>query len=435
MNKPILLAFSAILFMVIALGVYLMNGCQENVDPVNLYSKLNVSSYVLDSETFAGIADAGIAVDGDVVTTTDSNGYFTISELEPGDYLVSASKSCFLKGTYELAVEDNGARLPQFVLKKLADPVTIGTNGGDVEAFKKSGELAAEFAIPAGELQSNRQISVTQLTGNEVPKILNSTGQLLGTTITLNSDDESLEFTNGAQLTFQLPFPHRPGDGVEVTYFDENTNSWKVFDDAIVNANGLSATVTINHFSTYSANVNGNYSEETDVTLDYEIVGTSDDYEETFEWTTKLEYREGIPDNVDPEWLYTTVENQTKLNFSEVTYGNSTRASNVTGEARMISAISAPPVGNPYEYRSLPERPWELVLQCCWMHEIVEAEIWVEENNGFIVESVPNWYLVCAWFWIWRSSDNVPIPSACYCYYCDPPIIIIPPDHQGGSGN
>lgn len=438
MKKPIIITISAIFLLVIAVGAYLLNGCQKNVEPIELISKISVSSFVFNSETYAGISDVDISVDGTVVTTSGTDGKFTISDLEPGDYLITAKKSGFSKSSYELTVEDEGAKLPDFILKELSEPVIIGASGGTAEAVKSSGEQAAELVIPAGELASDKEVSATSLVGNEVPTILESDDQLLGTTITLDSDDENIEFENGAQLTFQLPFMHKPGDAVEVTYFNEDTNEWEVFDNAIVSENGMSATVTIYHFSTYSANVEGSYSEEQDETLGYEIIGNSDDYDSMYEWSSTLEYNEGVPDDIDKEWLYTTVENQTKLSFSEINYSNSTTksTSDVITPAIISSTISPPPIGNPTEYSNLPERPWELVKQCCWFKEYVNALIWIKENNGYMEEQVSNRYLVCSFFWIWRQSDDDPIPSACYpYYYYVPPVIIIPSVHEGGSGN
>lgn len=437
MKKTIIVASSITLLLAIALSMYLLNGCQKNVEPIKLKTQIDVSSYVLNSKTFEGINAAEISVDGTVAATTIADGKFTITGLEPGTYLISAVKTGFSKGKYELTVEADGAKLPEFILKELSPPVIIGPTGGSAEALKSSGEQVAELIIPTGELSGNKEISVTNLVGNEVPKILESSNKLLGTTIALTSNDENIQFTNGAQLTFRLPFMHKPGDTVEVTHFNETTNKWETFDNAIVNADGLSAKVTIHHFSTYSANIAGNYSEEPDETIGYEIIGNSENYNSVHEWNSTLEYREGIPDGIDKEWLYTTVENQTKLNFSEITYGGTMKsAKNVISPAIISSTVSPPPIGNPIEYSYLPRRPWELVVQCCWVHEIVEANVWIQKNNGYIVAQVPNWYLVCSVFWIWRHSDTDPIPTAChYYYYYQPPIIIPVPSHQGGSGN
>jgi hypothetical protein len=439
MKRIIIIASTTILLIAIALSMYLLNGCQKNVDPIKLKTQIDVSSYVRNSETFEGINAVEITVDGEVVATTNTDGKFTISTLDPGDYLITATKNGYSKGSYNLKVEESGAKLPEFVLKELSEPVIIGVSGGSAEALRASGEQAAVLVIPAGELSSEKQVSATSLVGNEVPKILSANNKLLGTTITLNSNDENISFQNGAQLTFKLPFMHKPGDFVEVTHFNDAINEWESFDNAVVGQDGISASVTIYHFSTYSANINGNYSEKPDENIGYEIIGNSDDYDSVYKWSSSLEYRNGIPDGIDKEWLYKTVENQTKLNFSTVTYNNTLKsATDVITPAMISSTILPPPVGNPVQYSNLPERPWELVIKCCWIHEMVEVDRWNKEYNGYIVDSVPNWYQVCALFWVWIVEPNpteICYPSDCYpyAYYWSPTIVRC--EHQGGSGN
>lgn len=441
MKKPIIILTTTILLLAIALSMYLLNACQKNVEPIELITKTNVSSYVFNSETYSGISDVEITVDGTLAAKTGADGRFTIPGLKPSSYLIVASKDGYSKGRYQLAVTTDGAMLPQFTLKQLAPPVVIGATGGAAEAIKSSGEQAAELIIPPGELSGDKQVSATNLVGNEVPKILESSNKLLGTTISLTSNDENIHFDNGAQLTFRLPFMHKPGDSVEVTHFNETTNQWETYDNAIVNEDGKSATVTIHHFSTFSANINGKYSEEIDESEGVDTIGSSENYDSIYQWNSSLEYREGITNEIDKEWLYTTVENQTKLNFSDVTYaGNSQSAFKSTKRITMPAFISfyipPPPNGNPLKYKHLSRRPWILVRQCCWVHEWVEVERFIDLFGGYVVDSIPNWYLVCTFFWVWRYDNTYKIPIICYLFeQPSPPIIIEIRQHQGGSTN
>jgi hypothetical protein len=434
MKKKILI-FSVPLFLVAVLtGIYLLNGCQKDVGVITNIVKYDVSGYVLNSQTAAGIEGAKIYLDGITTATTDTAGKYTIEKLKPGSYLITAKKDGYSDGWYNITVSSDGVIAKAIMLKELSPSVTIGADGGLAIATNTSGSTVAELSIPAGEFSASKQISVTNLVGNEVPKVLASTNKLLGTTVTLHSDDSNISFTNGATLTFKLPFRHKPGDVVEADYFNETTNAWETYQNAVVNNDGLTASITVHHFSTYSVSVNGTYSEEINENIGYQVIATSDDYKSQYDWESSLEYRANVTDSIDHEWLYTTVEGQTKLNFSTISYGGTKSSANtIVRVRRNISTITPPPIENPEGYRHLPKRHWELVRICCWVHEIVAAQVWMQQYGGYINNSVPNWYQVCSYIWIWRPSDAYTIPVICYLY---PPVIIIIIDqHQGGSGS
>jgi len=419
-------------FLVIICCLFICSGCQKDVGVITNIVRYNISGYVLDAGTAAGIEGVSIHF-GDTVLMTDTAGKYTLPMVMPGTYLIVAEKEGYSEGRYNMTVTSDGVIAKSILLKELAPPVVIGTAGGSATATNSTGTTVAELTIPAGELSSDKSISVTNLAGNEVPKILDEGDKLLGTTITLHADDDNLAFENGATLTFKLPFRHRPGDVVEVTYFNDSINEWETYDDAVVNADGITASITINHFSTFSANINGSFETDPDVNYDYNVIGTSDDYEESYEWESGLEYRAEVTDSIDHEWLYTTVENQVALNFSSITYGSSTKAASVIRPVKNRIGIPPPPSENPDGFRDMPPRHWELLKVCCWFHELVAARRWIDDYNGYVVTSVPNWYLVCAYIWVWRPSDLYPLINDCYP---NPPIIIIIIDiHGGGSGD
>lgn len=425
-------------FFLASVLIFILNSCQTNVGLITSTIKYDITGYVLDSETSAGIEGATMYFNGESLMLTDTAGKYTINNLKPGDYLIMAKKSGYTQGRYNITVSNNGVIARAITLKKLAPSVSIGPSGGSVVATNSSGNPIAELSVSVGELSEIKQISVTNLTGTEVPKILETSNKLLGTTVSLNTDDSNISFTNGAKLTFKLPFRHKPGDAVAVDYFNETTNTWDAYQNAIVNKDGLTASVDIHHFSTYSATIDGSYSETPDENIGYEIIGNSDNYEKAYKWSSSLEYRNNVTDSIDHEWLYKTVESQTNLNFSTVSYGSSNAKMMVASSPDVIirnvenrSTITAPSNQNPEKYRHLPYRHWELVRFCCWVHEIVAAQVFIAQYGGYITQSIPNWYQVCTYIWIWRPSDSDSIPVKCSL---NPEIIIIiGPKHDAGT--
>lgn len=432
MKKPIIITTSTILVLVVvSLSMYVLNGCQKNVDTIIYNPKISVSSLVINSSTYTGINGVAVCVDNLQVTSTDSEGRFEISNLPPGDYQLSLKLDGYTNIKYELSVYDEGASLPIFMLKELSPYVTIGSTGGTVEALSSSGKRIAELNIPAGELSSDKNISATNLTGNEVPKTLDFGNYLLGTTISLNSDDENISFENGAQLTFQLPFMHQPGDVVQVTLFNEDINEWENYDDAIVGEDGFSASVEIYHFSTYSANVNGYYEEFGDsTTVSDEEIGDSESYDSIYDWTSSLEYLDEVPDSIDKAWLNGGAENQTRINFSDINYPNSEK-SNFLYYPVMRYYIPMPP--HPYG-----RCRWHLVIRCYWVRACWYVWVWNPYRHKYVRRRICYRYRMCRYYWVYHYRCFWPFwfPYYHYPYYVyRAPVIVYAPTHSGGTGN
>jgi hypothetical protein len=421
------------LTLILLLSGILLIGCQQDVGVITNIVKYDVTGHVLNSSNSVGIDDAEILLEGTPIANTDTAGKYILKSIKPGDYLITAQKDGYSDGRYDLTVSSDGVVTKAIMLKELAPAITIGATGGSATATNTTGTTVAELTIPAGELSSDKQISITNLAGNEVPKILEGNDKLLGTTVALNSNDENISFAEGAALTFKLPYRHRPGDSIKVDYFNETTNAWDTYQNAVVNEDGLTADVKIHHFSTYSATVNGNYTEQIDYNLGYQVVGTSDDYQKEFKWDSSLHYPNGASDSIDHEWLYKTVEGQTDLNFSTISYGSTIRsASAVNQTATNISSITPAPTENPEGFRNLPRRQWELVQVCCIVYEWVSVMAWIEQG-GYLESSIGNEYNVCAYIWYWRTSSDTPFTISCDI---NPPItIVIERRHSGGNGD
>lgn len=410
--------------------------CQKDVDPLILKSGISISSFVLNSETQQAIVNADILVDGTIIKQSDAEGKFTLENLKAGEYRVEVSKSGFSNGFYRLTVENCQGNLPVFILKALAPPVVIDEQGGIVPAYYSTGKLAAELVIPANTILSKKRISSTVLFGNEVPKSIASTENIQGTVIQFDSDDPNLALKD-AVLTFVLPYSLRPGDLIEVTTFNESTQVWETFNNAVVEADGLTVKVPVDSLSIYSINLDGSYTETAREKLNCEVVASSSNYSNEYEWSSYLNYLSTIPGNdatsVQEIKLYLNqlIEMYSGLSFSKISYtGLPTENFSTT----MIANVIAPPLSNPTEYSSLPARPWELIKHSCLVTNKVVLKIFDSKLNAYVDHVVISKYLTSSYDWVWRADDTY---SICNYMDCSSGRVVIPvvEQHTGGSTN
>jgi hypothetical protein len=431
MKKKLL--FFAVLFSVTAvlIGATLLTGCKKNVGSITNIVKYDVSGFVLLSGSTDPVAGVTIYLDSTSVTTTDITGKYVIPKLMPGTYLIKAVKDGFTKGQFNMTVSTDGFSIKAILLKKLEPAIMIGATGGNITATAPSGSKTASLSISPGVVSTNNQISVTPMASTEVPKVLPATGtQMLGTTVSINASDPTLNFTQGVTLTFNLVAVQKPGDAVNVQYFNEKTNAWEAIQNGTVNAGGLTAGVVLHHFSTYSAAINGAYSETIDKNISSTVVASSSNFAPQYSWQSTLEYRQNITNTIDPVWLYQTVESQSKVNFSTITYGT---ANSVVKTANNISTISTPPNSNPDMYRAYPNRDWELVKYTNWVKNTVTANVWSITANKYVNTSVSSWYQLSSFVWLWRPDATYAIPAI---NLLNPPVsYVIVDQHYGGSGH
>ncbi|NWJ53243.1 MAG: carboxypeptidase regulatory-like domain-containing protein [Bacteroidetes bacterium] len=424
----------AVLFSLTAVltGTSLLTGCKKNVGSITNIVKYDVSGYVLLSETSAAIGDVKIYLDTASVTTTDNTGKYVIPKLKPGSYLIKAVKDGYTSGQYNLTVSTDGAVVKAILLKKLAPAVTISTTGGTVTATNSTGSTTGStgsLAIASGVLTSGVQISVTSLGANEVPKPLDVTGNVVSSSVTINTNDPNLNFTQGVTLTFNLIAMQKPGDLVIVRYLNEKTNAWEPIDNAIVNKDGLTASVVLHHFSTYSALITGSYTATIGQSISSQVVANSTNFNAQYEWQSVLEYRQNITNIIDPVWLYSTVEGLSSVAFSTISYGTTP---SITKTSKNVSTISTPPADNPDGYRNYPKRNWELVQYTSWVYNTVSVKTWSTTSSGYVTTTVPSWYKSCFFVWVWRPDDTYALPKI---NTLTPPVTYVIVDaHNGGIG-
>lgn len=429
-KKKLLIFAVAFSLTAVLIGVNLLTGCKKNVGSITNIVKYDISGYVLISETSAAIEGVTIYLDSLPITKTNDAGKYVIPKLKPGSYLIKAVKDGYTNGHYNLTVSADGVIVKAILLKKLTPTVAISISGGSITATNTSGSNAASLAIASGTLTSNIQISVTSISNNEAPKELPATGnQILGSIVSINATDPTLNFTQGVTLTFNLVAMQKPGDALGVQYFNEKTNVWEPIQNAIVNSNGITASVLLHHFSTYCATITGTCLDQIDKSISTQVVATSANYNPQYEWQSVFEYRQNITNTIDNEWLYTTVEGFSKIKFSSISYGTGNSISKI---AKNISTISAPPAENPDGYRNYPKRYWELVKYTNWVHNIVSVNMWNVGSGSYVTTSIPSWYQICSFVWIWRPDDSFSIPVI---HSLNPPVTyVVVNAHNGGIG-
>lgn len=417
-------------------SVSLFVTCQKDVDPIISRTGINLSSFVINSESREAIPSADVFVDGVVRTQSDVSGSFTLENLQTGEYKIEISKSGFSSGFYTLNVENCQGTLPVFTLKTIAPPVEVDNKGGIVPAFYSSGKLAAELSIPANSIQGKKKISSTVLLGNEVPSAISSTELIQGTVIEFSSEDNNVTIEN-AEITLVLPYTLRPGDKVEIMSFNKTTQKWEKFLDAIVEPDGITVKVPVNNLGIYSVNLNGSYIETERVKVNCEVVGNSTNYLKEYEWTSYLNYLTTIPGNDATSvqevkiYLNQLIEMYSKHVFSKITYKGLPAES---FSKSMISNITDPPLANPGEYNTLKVRAWELVRHDCLVTNKVILRIFDLKLNAYVNHEVISKYLTSYFDWAWRADDTYNI---CDYTSCSSGRVVVPvnPQHTGGGTN
>jgi hypothetical protein len=130
-------------------------------------------------------------------------------------------------------------------------PVTgsIGPSGGTVTAQSANGPVSVR--VPAGALTATTQITVTPIASGALSTVLPLSTMLLGAAM---FDPSGTSFPSGspAELTLALPSARTPNSTLWLLMLDSSDNHWDYAAQAVVSADGLSATASVNHFSTYA---------------------------------------------------------------------------------------------------------------------------------------------------------------------------------------
>ncbi len=135
-------------------------------------------------------------------------------------------------------------QLPTTLLK------SIGATGGVIEVAAATGS-AMKLTVPAGSLAANTDITVTALKVTDLPAAPVAANQIIQA-ITFGPAGTNFAAGTPASLTVPLPAAKAAGTKLPLLLWDAGNAVWTIVGDAIVDAGGATATVSIDHFSTYA---------------------------------------------------------------------------------------------------------------------------------------------------------------------------------------
>ncbi len=314
MKKPIIITFSAIFLLAVAVGAYLLNGCQKNVETIELITAYVVSGKVVDDKTSQPLADVIITC-LEKSATTNSDGIYTFYLEEfPDDLIkISAKKDGYPVGTTIITSGSyssvNTIRLMPPAISKTIDDTGGSLSIGNTESIDESQKI--EVIFPEGALNNSTEISMTPLEGIAIPDISprKTLGLLNAATVSL--EPSGLTLNQNATASFPLPMKMDPGTELELLSYDEDNLTWgKSGIIATVDATGSIAVAEITHFSTYSIGIEGDYTEEFSDSNWLEEL--SPDQEE-YCYQATVEYPDGVPDDISLVWMKNAVSQNTEL--------------------------------------------------------------------------------------------------------------------------
>ncbi len=293
-----------VLFIIALCNCFLaFQACDDYPDP----SLVTIEGMVVNEETGEGIASAEVEMLNNT-ETTDVTGKFTLivpEELIPDTSFVITTKATGFVSGMTYANKQTLSALPFISLIPTREPVSIGPEGGNViipevtESLNPNDHI--QLIIPQNALTETEDISVTPLQGNDVPGRSPMASLGLLNMATVNLEPSGLELAQDGQLEFPLPFQSDQGEVIPLLLFNDQTMQWEdTGDSAVVDQSGTKATANISHFSTYSIGVQGQYTEETPIVNNTEVV-TPIDCKIIVQ--DSLTYPNGIPDNINPVWL------------------------------------------------------------------------------------------------------------------------------------
>lgn len=415
-------------------GLYLFVGCKKNVGVITNVVKYDISGLVTDNQSVA-VSGAAISVNGTAVATSDASGKYTIPKNLPGTYLIEASKTGFTKGQFSATVTTSGVATKVIILKPLAAAVSVPVTGGTVTGTNTAGKAAATLTIPAGTLTAPVQISVTFLAANEAPTVPAALipNSVPGVIVQFDCSNPAITFPNGITLSFNLPYTQKPGSAVKVLSYNETTKVWDSYPNAIVGADGNTASLLIYHFSQWAVEVGATFT-QTDVSADTPVVVP---YTSPITWQSTLDFKTSVLNGIDPVFLYGFVKESTNLDFSyylvsgvSTTIGSGTQRNNLT--------ISAASITNPDGFGDLNYRPWELVKYSYLEKGTVSYQVYNSQSGQTVTVSVDCWYTMPSYVWLWRPDAinySIPVPSGfAHTDAAKVEQIILGQQHHGGAG-
>lgn len=311
-------------------AVFWIQSCRKPVGTIDITiptTKLLLKGKVIDNTTKLGIANAIVTIKGIAEVNTDKDGVYTIEE-DVSNYKeveIYAKASGYGLGSTKAYINKEQICVNSIPLKKLNTPVTIGPSGGKIKTNNNEGFKTnkIELIIPANAFSSNVNISVTPFEGIGVPGLAPDS-MLNLVTVHLESDGENP--TLPLKLFFPLPFSVYLFDSLPVLIFNQDEFLWQYSGHyaQIDKVSGM-AISEIESMGTFSLVVAGSYNEVPSGKIDKGsklLDKNKSSYE--YKWLAKVEYPNGIPDSISPNWLKNVVSQNTHFANGRVSFFDST---------------------------------------------------------------------------------------------------------------
>lgn len=220
----------------------------SNVTPPAV-SEIHVISGSIAAMDGSGIAGATVTMSGaaTATATTDGNGYFIFSDVNPGNYTLSATATGKLSKETSVSISENGKGQNAVWNVMLASeesvtsiPVSTEDGGeGDVtsEALKGNdlAEIPIEVEVAANSLDKNATITVSPIYSEAEAAQSRAAGHTMLIGADIDCSDKSVKIVNPIELSFEVD-----PETIEAIKTQKYVNgSWvevghKVVDDKII---------------------------------------------------------------------------------------------------------------------------------------------------------------------------------------------------------
>ena len=395
-------------------GIYLFTGCQKNVGVINSIVKFDIAGYVYDNLGMP-MAGAEVIIDGVSVATTDAAGRYTIPKLLPGNFVIEAKKTGYIKNRFTLKVSSTGGVAEVLSLKKLSTPVVVKPSlGATIVEKAATGETVASLVIPPNAVPGTADvsISVTTLTPAQAAPIPESVipvaaGNVPGVTVSLDCSNPNITFPTGITLIFNLPFTHQPGLNMTVVTYNEGTGKWEEYTNAVVGPDGNTASLTIYHFSQWTCQVMASTAISKIAIPPAEIALPANN---KFTYTAALNFTKALPVGLNKEFTVTTIENFTATSFSSYILLGGSTVSRPNATPNIVE-ISSAPIGNPVGRGNVAIIPWQLLKYDFSLTISVSLDIWNVSSGSKQNVIVTSTYTVPTFAWGWRELITFPWPA------------------------
>jgi hypothetical protein len=292
-------------FFVTLVLMLLLYGCRQSVEIIN-NDNIIVSGKIIDSKTSEPISNAIVKISSySTQSNKDGSFYFIVknSNLIRSDSInFSISKGNYAPYLKIIKKADLGL-LPSISLIPYNTAVAVGTKGGSITIKETEGvstDNAIKLTIPEGALATNTDISVTQLSGNNIPGTspLSRLGVLNAGTVICQPLGTS--FNTPAQISISLPVKQVPNSSLALLRFNQATNKWE--DSGIkvtVNNEGTSVSGSISDCAIYSIGITGNLIPQSTASDTTVLTKTA----ANMCFQDSISFPNGISDNISLVWI------------------------------------------------------------------------------------------------------------------------------------